>query len=132
MRRIVALGSLLAALVGLMALASGLQARPATQTQFRFVYRVQPRTHLYRTSCLVCHKNRRGVGGLNKYGKDLRRAGHYGKYEFKGYRAIEKLDSDKDGFTNGEELKANKLPGSRASRPKRQKKKKKETKSPSE
>ncbi|MGD8237474.1 MAG: hypothetical protein PVH68_02890 [Armatimonadota bacterium] len=122
MRRIMAVGSLLAALGGLVALASALQARPATQTQFRYVYRVRPRTHLYRSSCLVCHKKRRGGGKLNKYGQDLRRAGHYGKYEFKGYRAIEKRDSDKDGFANGEELKAHKLPGSRSSRPKRQKK----------
>jgi len=122
MRRKATLGLTLAALWVVLAAVPTLQARPTTQSQFRFVYRTQRRTTIFRASCQLCHETRRGGKRLNKYGEDLRRAGKYGKYQFKGYRAIEKRDSDKDGFTNGEEIAADKLPGSRVSRPKRAKK----------
>jgi len=120
MRRTAAIGVVLVALWSLTALLPTLQARPATQSQFYYVYRIEARTPLFRASCTVCHESRHGRK-LNRYGEDLRRAGHYAKPEYKGYRDIEKLDSDKDGFTNGEEIAAQKLPGSRVSRPKRHK-----------
>jgi hypothetical protein len=121
MRLIAALGMVLAALWGLMVGVPALQALPTTQSQFYYVYGTKKDSHIFRSTCMLCHEKRSGRR-LNKYGEDLRRAGKYGRYEFKGYRAIEKLDSDKDGFTNGEEIGADKLPGSRLSKPKRQKK----------
>jgi len=112
----------LVVLCGLIAVVPALQARPSTQTQFRYVYRTQRRTRIFSATCQLCHETRRGGRKLNGYGRDLKRAGRYGKYEFEGYRAIEKLDSDKDGFTNAAEIAADKLPGARWSRPRPQKK----------
>ncbi len=57
--------------------------------------------------CNVCHVRNSG-GPLNSFGDDFMR------YEFD--RLME-MDSDSDGFTNGEELEAGKHPGDDKSRP---------------
>lgn len=53
--------------------------------------------------CQVCHFTRSGMEGPNAFGKDWKR---YGSLE-----AVRDLDSDGDGYTNGEELRAGTLPG---------------------
>jgi hypothetical protein len=53
-------------------------------------------------SCMLCHTNR--TPELNAYGIDYQRAGH-------NFKAIELLDSDKDGVSNLAEIKALTLPG---------------------
>ncbi len=57
--------------------------------------------------CNVCHVRNSG-GPLNSFGDDFMR------YEFD---LLMELDSDSDGFTNGEELDAGKHPGDDKSRP---------------
>lgn len=57
--------------------------------------------------CNVCHVSNAG-GPLNSFGDDFTR------YEFD---QLMKLDSDSDGFTNGEELEAGKHPGDEKSFP---------------
>ncbi len=53
--------------------------------------------------CQVCHFTRSGMEGPNAFGKDWKAYG--------SLQAILDLDSDGDGFTNGEELQAGTLPG---------------------
>lgn len=44
------------------------------------------------------------MGGLNRFGADFDRNGH-------SIERIAKLDSDRDGYTNGQELSAGTFPG---------------------
>lgn len=60
-------------------------------------------------SCLTCHSGLK-AGFINGYAVDLKNA----KYDFD---AIADLDSDGDGVTNGEEIKAGTLPGSQSADP---------------
>jgi len=53
--------------------------------------------------CQVCHLTRSGMEGPNAFGKDWKRYG--------SLQAILNLDSDGDGFSNEEELRAGTLPG---------------------
>ena len=55
-------------------------------------------------SCRVCHLSASGGGKLNDFGKDFEE----NKNIFEG---IEEKDSDSDGFSNADELKAGTLPG---------------------
>jgi hypothetical protein len=96
-------------------------ARAEYQYQFYSVYETKTRSNIWKASCKLCHTDRRG-GPLNPYGRALRKAGHYEKYEYQGYRAIEGLDSDGDHWTNGNEIAHDKLPGDAASHPQKPKK----------
>lgn len=70
--------------------------------------------------CLACHaKMPPTKSELNPYGKDLQRAAAGKQVDEKSFRTIEKLDSDKDGAGNLDELKAGTLPGDPKSKPKR-------------
>jgi hypothetical protein len=55
-------------------------------------------------SCDTCHTTSQDADHLNPYGADVRKANH-------DYGAIEGLDSDGDGFTNIDEIKAGTFPG---------------------
>ena len=57
--------------------------------------------------------------GLNAYGKDVQKAAAGKALDEKILRAIEKLDSDKDGASNIDEIKAGTLPGDPNSKPKK-------------
>ena len=61
-------------------------------------------------TCQACHENVGGGGALNGFGKDFDQAGHV-------FKKIAKLDSDKDGFTNAQEISAKTLPGDADSNP---------------
>ena len=76
------------------------QARPKYQPQVRPM-----------EGCNVCHVNQGGGGPMNAYGAD---------WESSGMSAAKaaKLDSDNDGFTNGEEIEAKTFPGDPNSNPK--------------
>lgn len=68
---------------------------------------------LQKASCATCHI-KIGAKDLNPYGKDLKAA--LGKANTKALTAdilkgVEGLDSDKDGATNGAEMKKGTLPG---------------------
>ena len=63
-------------------------------------------------SCRVCHVSASGGGRLNGFGDDFEE----NLYSFKG---IGEKDSDGDGFSNAEELKAGTFPGDPDSKPKK-------------
>jgi hypothetical protein len=69
--------------------------------------------------CKVCHTSTPALKtNLNAYGLDLQKAAK-GTYNDAGFKAIEGLDSDKDGYTNVVELRAGTLPGDPNSKPKK-------------
>lgn len=70
-----------------------------------------------KAKCVACHVKGKE---LNDYGKDLQREMQARKTKdltVEILRAVEKLDSDKDGASNGDELKAGTLPGDPKSKP---------------
>jgi hypothetical protein len=64
----------------------------------------------YGGSCQVCHVSASGGESLNSFGRDYAEHGN-------DVNAISNLDSDSDGHTNGEELKAGTFPGDPDSSP---------------
>jgi hypothetical protein len=70
-------------------------------------------TPLADARCTTCHTKPPGRKNLNPYGKDLQKHGG----DEAAFRAIGTLDSDKDGATNAEEIKAGTLPGDPKSKP---------------
>jgi hypothetical protein len=68
--------------------------------------------------CLACHAAMPPAKtNLNPYGADLQRAAK-GTLNEAAFKAIENLDSDKDGAKNVVEIKAGTLPGDPKSKPK--------------
>ena len=63
-------------------------------------------------SCRVCHVSSSGGGRLNGFGDDF-------EENLNNIESIAKLDSDGDGFSNAEELKAGTFPGDPDSKPKK-------------
>jgi hypothetical protein len=66
--------------------------------------------------CATCHvkpKPKKGEADVNAYGKDLLATKKDGKFDF---AKIEKLDSDKDGVSNIDEIKKGTNPGDPASK----------------
>jgi hypothetical protein len=67
--------------------------------------------------CSTCHTKampKKGEGDVNKFGADMNKVkGKDGKYDF---AALEKMDSDGDGVSNGNELKKGTNPGDPASK----------------
>ncbi|NSW77479.1 MAG: hypothetical protein HPY54_00405 [Chthonomonadetes bacterium] len=80
-------------------------------------YPAAPESDLTKAKCTVCHVKGKE---LNVYGKDLQKALQEKKTKdltAEILKSIEKLDSDKDGVSNGDELKAGTLPGDPKSKP---------------
>lgn len=74
---------------------------------------------LFKAKCMTCHTSKDG-GARNAYGKDLDKAIHEaGSHELTvaALALIESKDSDGDGATNIEEIRAGFLPGDRSNRP---------------
>jgi len=67
--------------------------------------------------CGSCHTKampKKGDADVNKFGADINKVkGKDGKYDF---AALDKMDSDGDGVTNGDELKKGTNPGDPASK----------------
>jgi hypothetical protein len=83
---------------------------------FKGLYAPKDATPLAKAGCVVCHAAMPPTKALNAYGAD------YLKQKTRdnaALRAIEKLDSDKDGATNIQEITAGTLPGDPASKPAR-------------
>lgn len=70
-------------------------------------------TALAKANCMTCHTKPPTAKNLNPYGKDLQERGG----DAPAFIAIRPLDSDKDGATNEEEIKAGTLPGDPKSKP---------------
>ncbi|MEN8692424.1 MAG: PKD domain-containing protein [Desulfobacterales bacterium] len=64
-------------------------------------------------SCITCHRNLDGKGGLNSYGSDWKGAGG----NVAAFSAIEDSDSDGDGYSNIDEILVDTFPGDASSRP---------------
>jgi hypothetical protein len=103
--------------LGLMALGGSAMALPAMLKVFESTYKVPANSNLHKASCAICHIQ---PPTLNPYGKDLKKlVDASGKKILtpEMLKKIEKLDSDKDGFTNIAEIKADTLPGDPTSKP---------------
>ncbi len=64
-------------------------------------------------SCITCHVNSNGIGGLNSYGTDWKVFGG----DAAAFAAIEDRDSDGDGYSNIDEILVDTFPGDAASQP---------------
>lgn len=76
-------------------------------------YHVKEGSNLNKAACAVCHVKAKG-GKLNAYGKDLSaamKADGSKKLTAAILGKVEKLDSDKDGKKNIDEIKADTNPG---------------------
>lgn len=77
---------------------------------FSTTYKPKPNSALAKAKCAICHI--RGKSELNAYGTSLGT-----KMDVASLKAVEKLDADKDKFSNIAEIKAGTLPGDVASKP---------------
>ncbi len=111
------LTSALAVAAGLLLLTATAAALPSDLTTFRNLYSPREDTALGKAGCLICHTTTPPTKQVNPYGADLARQGTTRAEA--AFRAIEKLDSDKDGFTNIAEIRAGTLPGDPTSKPAR-------------
>jgi len=106
------------ALVAVMGLATWAVAKPADIAVFKQVYAPKEGSELAKANCLACHSKMPPTkSDLNPYGKDLQKASAGKTIDEKILRSIEKLDSDKDGVSNLNELTAGTLPGDPKSKP---------------
>jgi len=70
--------------------------------------------------CLVCHDKMPATKtGLNPYGVDVGKAAAGKAFDAKVLAAVERLDSDKDGFSNIDEIRAGTHPGDPTSKPRK-------------
>jgi hypothetical protein len=85
-------------------------AMPGDATTFKTLYAPKAGSKVATAGCLLCHdKAPFTKAGLNPYGMDL---GKQAKPRTAAsFKAIENLDSDKDGVTNLKEIQAGTLPG---------------------
>ena len=80
---------------------------------FKKAYDVGSTTAVGKANCTVCHVKMAG-GALNSYGKDVDKAmktAKAAKITPEILHSIDKLDSNKNGKTNLEDIKAGNLPG---------------------
>jgi len=85
---------------------------PSDADAFPEYRRLFTKKYRYKVNCALCHK-RGGGSALNKYGKAFLKNGE----SLLAFTQIEDLDVDKDGFTNGVEIKARSHPAKSASTP---------------
>jgi len=105
----------IAVAAGVLLLSTAALALPNDLTTFKQLYAPRDGTALARAGCLTCHAKMPPGKDMNPYGADLARQGK--TRAAAAFAAIEKLDSDKDGFTNIREIQAGTLPGDPASKP---------------
>lgn len=76
-------------------------------------YKIPKGSALQKAACAVCHVSPKG-GKLNPYGLDMQvemKKQKTKKLTLDVLKALEDLDSDKDGKKNGEELRSDSNPG---------------------
>lgn len=95
--------------VGFAVVSPPAQSTPEYQSQFNAKYDMRGSKL---DSCLTCHtQHAGGVENMNPYGTDFGKNNH-------DFGAIEGLDSDGDGATNIDEIKAESFPGDPNDKPK--------------
>ena len=90
-------------------------AMPPFPKAFQAHYKIKKESKLFKTNCAVCHTTP-GGGKLNPYGHDLQEAIRALKTKTvtpEALKRIEKLDSDKDGTKNIDEIKRDTNPGAK-------------------
>ncbi len=109
------IGFAVAAVMVMALVAAVAVAMPKDLDLFKATYSPKEGTPLAGAACLTCHAKMPPSKDLNPYGKD-----YLGKTtrDAAALKAIENLDSDKDGATNIVEIRAGTLPGDPASKPK--------------
>jgi hypothetical protein len=105
---------ILGALVFTYGLAS---AKPDQGNAFKALYAPKEDSALGKAGCLVCHAEMKDLKKLNPYGADLKKQLEKTQDITAALKAIEGLDSDKDGVKNIDEIKAGTLPGDPKSKP---------------
>lgn len=100
-------------------LATSAFGMPKFMIMFRDLYKIKPDGNIDKAECVACHT--RMVPQMNPFGADLKKLVE--KTSDKSMTPailgkVEALDSDKDGFSNIAEIKADTLPGDPASKPK--------------
>jgi len=95
--------------LSLSAVACVAMASPAFLGVFLSNYKVKGTSDLGKAKCAICHTKGKE---LNAYGEDLEKALKGAKKPTaETLKAVEQLDSDKDGVKNGDEIKKGTLPG---------------------
>lgn len=97
----------------MLGLAVIVMAMPTFGKVFETNYKVKKDGVLDKAGCALCHAGAKG-GKLNPYGTDLAAAmktANTKKLTPDVLKAVENLDSDKDGAKNIDEIKADKHPG---------------------
>ncbi|MCS6829197.1 MAG: hypothetical protein RMM08_07745 [Armatimonadota bacterium] len=95
----------------------GAIATPKHQVTFLKTYPSAKDSAVGKAKCTICHVKGKE---LNVYGKDMQKAMQAKKTKDLTadlLKSIEKLDSDKDGAANGDEIRAGTLPGDPKSKP---------------
>lgn len=99
-----------AVIVSVMLLGAAAYALPTDANIFKTLYTPKAGSKLATAGCLVCHaKAPFTKTDLNPYGKDLAKQAK--PLTAASFKAIESLDSDKDGVSNLKEIQAGTLPG---------------------
>lgn len=101
----------------LTAIASAAVAKGAFMQAFQENYKIEKGSTIQKASCKLCHST--GTK-LNPYGTDIKKAKDDAKSKTVTpdiLKSVEALDSDGDGVTNIDEIKADTLPGDPASHP---------------
>lgn len=102
--------TIIAILLAVLLISSAVLATAVWSKLFNDTYKPKPGSAIVKAKCQLCHT--KGVA-LNPYGMSLKGK----KMVAASLKAVEKLDSDKDGFSNIAEIKAGKLPGDPKSKP---------------
>jgi hypothetical protein len=102
----------------ILGLATWTAAKPTDLPTFKQLYSPKDGTALASAACLTCHaKMPPTKTDLNPYGVDVQKAAAGRTVDSAVLKKIEKLDSDKDTFSNLDEIKAGTLPGDPKSKP---------------
>lgn len=102
---------------GLIVLASAAFALPAMESAFYTNYKTAKTSNIKKADCVLCHVAK-GKIKLNPYGEDIKKALAGSKtLTPEILKQVESLDSDKDGISNIDEIKADSLPGDPKSKP---------------
>lgn len=102
--------TIIAILLAVLMIASAAFATAAWSKIFNDTYKPKAGSAIVKSRCQLCHLK---TMGQNPYGMALKGK----KIEAASFKAIEKLDSDKDKFSNIAEIKAGTLPGDPKSHP---------------
>lgn len=102
----------------LAALGAAASATPTIRTDFLKTLKIKDTSSVARAQCALCHAG--GPPKLNPFGQDLKKAmkaKNARTFTLEVGKQIQNVDSDKDGFSNWAEIKADTLPGDPKSKP---------------